>query len=376
MKALTNQGKGKVEVKKVADPTIKKSDDMIVRITSTAICGSDLHLYHSSIPLGDDYIIGHEPMGIVEEVGPDVQTLKKGDRVVIPFNIGCGQCHFCQNNMESQCDNSNPHRDTGAYFGFSEMFGNYPGGQAEYLRVPYADFTSFKVPESSELDDESILFLSDIAPTAYWSVENSGMKEGDTVIVLGAGPVGLLVQKFAWMKGANRVIAVDHVPYRLKHAKATNNVEIFNFEEYKNIGNHLHEITEGGAEVVIDCVGMDGHVTMKDHVKTLAGQIGTIDPIITAAHSVKKFGTIQLTGVYGAPATAYPMNSIFSRNITVKAGQAPVIHYMPELYGMVEQGKFDPTDIITHKMSLEEAPEAYDIFDKKEDDCIKVVLKP
>ncbi|WP_053218397.1 zinc-dependent alcohol dehydrogenase [Virgibacillus senegalensis] len=376
MKAVTNQGKEKVEVKNVADPSITTGDDMIVRITSTAICGSDLHLYHGHIPLGDDYVIGHEPMGIVEEVGPDVKKVKKGDRVVIPFNVGCGECHFCKNQMESQCDNANPHRDTGAYFGYSEMYGNYPGGQAEYLRVPYADFSSFVVPESSELEDESLLFLSDIVPTAYWSVVGSGVKEGDTVIVLGAGPVGLLMQKFAWLKGANRVIAVDHVPYRLEHAKRTNNVEVYNFEEFSDMGNHLHEITRGGAEVVIDCVGMDGKVTMKDHVKTLAGQVGTIDPIITAAHSVKKFGTIQLTGVYGAPATAYPMNSIFSRNVTVKAGQAPVIHFMPELYQMVENGVFDPTDIITHKVSLDDAAESYRLFDKKEDGCIKVVLKP
>ncbi|QTN00597.1 alcohol dehydrogenase catalytic domain-containing protein [Sediminibacillus dalangtanensis] len=376
MKAVTNQGKQKVEVKNVADPSITTGDDMIVRITSTAICGSDLHLYHGHIPLGDDYVIGHEPMGIVEEVGPDVKKVKKGDRVVIPFNVSCGECHFCKNQMESQCDNSNPHRDTGAYFGYSEMYGNYPGGQAEYLRVPYADFSSFVVPESSELEDESLLFLSDIIPTAYWSVVGSGVKEGDTVIVLGSGPVGLLTQKFAWLQGAKRVIAVDHVPYRLEHAKRTNNVEVYNFEEFTDMGGHLHEITRGGAEVVIDCVGMDGKVTMKDHVKTLAGQVGTIDPIITAAHSVKKFGTIQLTGVYGAPATAYPMNSIFSRNITVKAGQAPVIHFMPELYDMVEKGVFDPTDIITHKVGLDDAAESYRIFDKKEDDCIKVVLKP
>ncbi|MCM3714525.1 glutathione-dependent formaldehyde dehydrogenase [Alkalihalobacillus oceani] len=374
MLALTNQGKGKVDVKKVDDPAIEKPDDMIIKITSTSICGSDLHLYHSTIPLSKDYIIGHEPMGIVEEVGPDVKNVKKGDRVVIPFNVSCGECHFCQNQMESQCDHSNPHKDSGAYFGYSEIFGNYPGGQAEYMRVPYADFTSFVVPESSELEDESLLFISDVMPTAYWSVED--VKPGDTVIILGSGPIGLMTQKFAWLKGAKRVIAVDHVSYRLEHAKRTNNVETYNFKDYKDIGKHLHEITKGGAEVVIDCVGMDGDVSLKEHLKTLTGQVGSIDPIITAAHSVKKFGTIQLTGVYGAPATAYPLHSIFSRNITVKAGQAPVIHYMPELYQMVEKGTIDPTDIITHKESLKDAAAAYDIFDKKKDNCIKVVLKP
>ncbi|SFE83570.1 zinc-dependent alcohol dehydrogenase [Alteribacillus iranensis] len=376
MRAVTNQGKEKVEVKNVEAPRIQHENDMIVRITSTAICGSDLHLYHSSIPLSKDYVIGHEPMGIVEEVGPGVQNRKKGDRVVIPFNVSCGECHFCKNHMESQCDHSNPHKDAGAYFGYSEMFGNYPGGQAEYLRVPYADFSSFVIPEDSELEDESVLFLSDVVPTAYWSVENSGVKPNDTVIVLGSGPVGLMTQKFAWLKGAKRVIAVDHEAYRLEHAKRTNNVEIFNYKEFKDMSGHLHEITKGGAEVVIDCVGMDGDTGLKDKIKTLSGQVGTIDPIIMAAHSVKKFGTIQLTGVYGAPATAYPLHSIFSRNVTVKAGQAPVIHYMPELFHMVQKGEFDPTDIITHKFDLDNAEQAYNIFDEHEDGCIKVVLKP
>jgi S-(hydroxymethyl)glutathione dehydrogenase/alcohol dehydrogenase len=374
--AVTNQGKEKVEVKNVAAPKIEKDTDMIVKITTTAICGSDLHLYRGTIPLGKDYIIGHEPMGIVEEVGPAVKKVKKGDRVVIPFNVSCGECHFCKNQMESQCDNSNPHQDTGGYFGFSEMFGNYPGGQAEYLRVPYADFSSFVVPESSELDDESLLFLSDVIPTAYWSVENSGVKPGDTVIVLGSGPIGLMTQKFAWLKGAKRVIAVDNIESRLHHAETTNKVETYNFKDYKDIGEHLHEITKGGAEVVIDCVGMDGEVTIKEHLKTLTGQIGSIDPIITAAHSVKKFGTIQLTGIYGSPATAFPLKSIFTRNVTVKAGQAPVIHYMPKLYRMVEDGVFNPTDIITHRESLKNAAHAYEIFNAREDNCIKVVLKP
>ncbi|MFC2947039.1 zinc-dependent alcohol dehydrogenase [Virgibacillus sediminis] len=376
MKAVTNQGKGKVEVKNVETPQIQHDTDMIIRVTSTAICGSDLHLYHSTIPLGKDYVIGHEPMGIVEEVGKGVKNRKIGDRVVIPFNVSCGECHFCKNNMESQCDNSNPHKDSGGYFGFSEMFGNYPGGQAEYLRVPYADFSSFVIPEDSELEDESVLFLSDVVPTAWWSVEHAGVKANDTVIVLGSGPVGLMTQKFAWMKGAKRVIAVDHEDYRLEHAKHTNQVETFNYKEFGDMAGHLKEITKGGAEIVIDCVGMDGEVTAKEHAKAATGQIGSIEPIITAAHSVSKFGTIMLTGIYGAPATLYPLHSIFSRNITVKAGQAPVIHYMPKLFDMVKNGEFDPTDIITHKVDLADADMAYEMFDKHDDGCIKVVLKP
>ena len=376
MQAVTVQGKNKVKVKKMKAPEIQEGTDMIIKVTSTAICGSDLHLYRKNMPISDDYIIGHEPMGIVEEVGPGVKKVKKGDRVVIPFNVSCGHCHFCENQMESQCDNSNPHQDTGGYFGFSEQFGNYPGGQAEYLRVPYADFTSFIVPERSELEDESVLFLSDVMPTAYWSVENSGVKNGDTVIILGSGPIGLMTQKFAWMKGANRVIAVDNNQMRLDHAKRTNNVETFNYKQHDNLGKHLHEITKGGAEVVIDCVGMDGEITGKDHIKTLGGQIGTIDPIIMATDMVKKFGTIQLTGIYGTPATGYPIHKIFIRNVTVKAGQAPVIHYMPELYNMVEQGKIDPTDIITHQVPLKQAEKMYKMFNDRADGCIKVVMKP
>lgn len=376
LQAVTVQGKNKVKVKKMKAPEIQQGTDMIIKVTSTAICGSDLHLYRKNMPITNDYIIGHEPMGIVEEVGPGVKKVKKGDRVVIPFNVSCGHCHFCENQMESQCDNSNPHQDTGGYFGFSEQFGNYPGGQAEYLRVPYADFTSFVVPERSELEDESVLFLSDVMPTAYWSVESSGVKSGDTVIVLGSGPIGLMTQKFAWMKGANRVIAVDNNEMRLAHAKQTNNVEVYNYKQFDNLGKHLHEITKGGAEVVIDCVGMDGEITGKDRIKTIGGQVGTIDPIIMATDMVKKFGTIQLTGIYGTPATGYPIHKIFTRNVTVKAGQAPVIHYMPELYNMVEQGKVDPTDIITHNVPLKQAEKMYKMFNDRADGCIKVVLKP
>lgn len=377
MKAVTIQGKEHMEVKEVEAPKIQKNDDMIVKITASGICGSDLHLYKGGIPAPKDYIIGHEPMGIVEEVGPDVKTLKKGDRVVIPFNIGCGECHYCTHDMESQCDNSNPHQEMGGLFGFSEDFGSFPGGQAEYLRVPYADFTSFKVPENSELSDESVLFLSDVIPTAFWSVENSGVKYGDTVIVLGCGPIGLMTQKFAWLKGATRVIAVDQIPHRLEHAKRTNHVETYNFSEMDNIGQLLHEDTKGGADVVIDCVGMDGTVQPNETFGSEGdNQFGTISPIITASQAVKKFGVVQLTGVYGTEANNFPIGDFFTRNVALTMGQAPVIHMMPSLYKMVENKLIDPTDIITHPMPLSEAVEAYRIFDKKEDGNIKVILKP
>jgi S-(hydroxymethyl)glutathione dehydrogenase / alcohol dehydrogenase len=377
MKAVTYQGKEKMVVKDVKAPSIQERTDMIVKITASGICGSDLHLYHGGIEPEQDYIVGHEPMGIVEEVGPDVKTLKKGDRVVIPFNIGCGECHFCKNQMESQCDESNPHGEVGGLFGFTEINGNYPGGQAEYLRVPYADFTSFKVPESSTLDDESVLFLSDVVPTAYWSVEHSGVKEGDTVIILGSGPIGLMAQKFAKLKGAKRVIAVDQVDHRLEHGKRTNHVDTYNFKQHDDIGALLYEETKGGADVVIDCVGMDGTVSPTESFGSeFDNQFGTISPILTASKSVRKFGTVQLTGVYGTEANRFPLGDFFTRNVSLKMGQAPVIHLMPKLYDMIENQEFDPKDIITHSMSIEDAAKGYDIFDKKEDGNIKVILKP
>ena len=382
MKAVTYQGHKNMEVREVHDPIIEESTDAIIKITASGICGSDLHLYHQGdLFMDPGFVIGHEPMGIVEEVGKDVKTLKKGDRVVIPFNIGCGDCFYCNNEMESQCDNSNSSpaswkMDNGGLFGFGGMHGNHWGGQAEYLRVPFADFSSFKVPDS-DLKDEQVLFLSDVVPTAYWSVEHAGVKSGDTVIVLGCGPIGLMAQKFAKLKGAERVIAIDNVEHRLNHAKKSNGAEVYNFSKEDNIGKLLHESTRGGADVVIDCVGMDGQVAQDDlEISSNSAQRGNISPIITAAESVRKFGTIQLTGIYGTPADNYPIDLIFNRDVQVKSGQAPVIHQMPKLYEMIKNEVFDPTEIITHTLPLEDASQAYDIFDQKKDNNIKVILKP
>ncbi|GKV54941.1 glutathione-dependent formaldehyde dehydrogenase [Sporosarcina sp. NCCP-2222] len=379
MKAVTFQGVKDIQVKKVEAPKIENPDDIIVRITSTAICGSDLHIYAGALPTHKDYVIGHEPMGIVEEVGPGVTKVKKGDRVVIPFNISCGECFYCQHEMESQCDNSNPnpHMDTGGYFGFTERYGNYPGGQAEYLRVPYGNTTPFIIPESCELPDEALLFMSDVLPTAYWSVEHAGVSPGDTVAVLGCGPVGLMAQKFAWMKGAKRVIAIDHVPYRLNHAVNMNNVEAFNFDEYDNMGAHIKELTKGGVDIVIDCVGMDGKKNMLEKLgQKMKVQGGTLSALEIGHQAVRKFGTIQLTGVYGMFYNMFPLGNLFERNITLKMGQAPVIHYMPMLFEKIKNGEFDPTEIITHVVPMEEASSAYHHFFEHEDDCIKVILKP
>ncbi|WP_053377926.1 zinc-dependent alcohol dehydrogenase [Paenibacillus sp. FJAT-27812] len=380
MKALTYQGMKKVKVKEVSDASIQKPDDVLVRITTTAICGSDLHIYNGEIPnMPDNYVIGHEPMGIVEAVGPEVTHVKKGDRVIIPFNVACGQCWFCNHQLESQCDNSNEflHGDSGGYFGYSETYGGYAGGQAELLRVPYGNFVPFKVPEDAELEDEKLVFLSDIIPTAYWSVDNAGVKKGDTVIILGSGPVGLLTQKFAWKKGAKRVIAIDYAKYRLEHAKKTNKVETFNVGEMDDLVEHLKEITGGGADVVIDCVGLDSEKTIAEKIQTMLKlQGGGLGAFRMAVNLVRKGGTIQVTGVYGMNYNLFPFGDLFRRNINLRMGQAPVIHYMPELYRQIKAGEFDPTDIITHRIHLEDAENGYKIFNNKEDGCIKVVIKP
>lgn len=378
MKAVTFQGIKNVQVKNVKDPGIQKADDIIVKITTSAICGSDLHLIHGMIPnLGEDYVIGHEPMGIVEEVGKDVTKVKKGDRVIIPFNVACGQCWYCNHELESQCDNANENGEMGAYFGYSDTAGGFPGGQAEFMRVPYANFTPFKIPENSEVADESLVLLADAASTAFWSVDNAGVKAGDTVVILGCGPVGLLAQKFAWLKGAKRVIAVDYIKYRLQHAKRTNKVEIVNFEDHENCGEYLKEITKGGADVVIDCVGMSGKMTPLEFLATgLKLQGGALGGLVIASQAVRKGGTIQVTGVYGARYNAFPLGDIFQRNVNIRTGQAPVIHYMPHLYNLIAEGKVDPSDIVTHVLPLDQAKHGYEVFDTKQEDCIKVVLKP
>lgn len=377
MKAVTYQGKHSVAVKNVDDAAIEDKEDVIIKVTSTAICGSDLHLYQGNFPLPIGYVIGHEPMGIVEEVGPDVTKVKKGDRVVVPFTVGCGKCYYCNHQLESQCDNSNPHYDSGGYFGYSEKFGDYPGGQAEYLRVPFGNFTPFVVPKDCELEDENLLFLSDVLPTAYWSVINSGMKKGDTVIVLGCGPIGLYAQKFAWLKGAKRVIAVDYLPYRLEHAKRENKVEIFNFTEHEDMGEVLKEVTKGGADVVIDCVGMDGKKSPLEFIEQkLKLQGGTLGPIQIATKAIRKGGTLQITGVYGGLYNMFPLGPFFTRNVNIRMGQAPARHLMPEIYDLIIKKEIDPTSIITHTLPLEQASLGYEKFNNHEDDCIKVILKP
>ncbi len=377
MKALTYGGIKKVELKKVDDPGIQKSDDIILKITSTAICGSDLHLIHGMIPkMPKGFILGHEAMGIIEETGPDITHLKKGDRVIVPFPVACGHCWYCEHDLWSQCDNSNAHGETSGMLGCGELFGGYDGGQAEYLRIPYGNVGPKVIPE--ELSDEQALFLTDILPTSYWgALVNGGVKPGDTVVVLGCGPVGLLSQKWAAFAGAKRIIAVDHIKYRLAHAEKYNHVEALNFEEYDNTGEYIKEITHGGADAVIDCVGMDGKMSALETVETMMKlQGGSKSAIELSAQAVRKGGTVSIVGVYGAKYNMFPFGDFFSRNITLKMGQCPAHAYVNPILELIQNNQFDATDIITHKIPLEKGSYGYEIFDKKEDNCIKVILKP
>ncbi len=376
MKAIVYDGIQNVNVKDVKEPGIENTDDIILRVTSTAICGSDLHLVHGMIPnMPKGFTLGHEAMGIVEEIGKDVTKVKKGDRVIIPFPISCGHCWYCEHELYSQCDNSNDYGEMGGLFGYSKTCGGYDGGQAEYLRVPYANVGPTIVPE--ELSDEKVLFLTDILPTSLWGVDIGGVKGGDTVVILGCGPVGLLSIKWAAYKGAKRIIAVDRVGYRLAHAAKYNGVETINFEEHDNTGDYIKEITHGGADVVIDCVGMDGKMSTFEKIETaLKLQGGSKSAIELASQVVRKGGTVVLVGVYGSRYNLFPLGDFFARNITLKMGQCPAQAYIEPILELIKQGKFDATDIITHKLSLDQGKRAYEIFDAKEDNCIKVILKP
>lgn len=376
MKAIVYEGIRNVKVSNVEDPKIQKDDDIIVKVTSTAICGSDLHLIHGFVPnLPRGFILGHETMGIVEEVGKEATKVKKGDRVIVPFPVSCGHCWYCEHDLWSQCDNSNANGEVGGLLGYSNTFGGYDGGQAQFLRVPYGNIGPKVVPE--ELSDEQVLFLTDILPTSLWGVDMAGVKPGDTVVVLGCGPVGLLAQKWSIYKGAKRVIAVDCIDYRLEHAKKYNQVETVNFQQYDNTGEYLKEITSGGADSVIDCVGMDGKMSTIEKIESvLKLQGGSKSAIEISTQAVRKCGTVVLVGVYGARYNGFPLGDFFSRNITLKMGQCPANSYIDPILELISAGKFDATDIITHKLSIDKGEHAYRIFDGKDDNCIKVILKP
>lgn len=375
MKALVYGGIKDINIAEVEDPKLVKEDDIIIQVTSAAICGSDLHIYHgmlSNMPKG--FIVGHEAMGIIVDAGPQVKNMKKGDRVIVPFSIACGHCWFCEHELYSQCDNSNSHGEVGAVFGYSNTYGGYDGGQAEYLRVPYANAGPKVIPE--EFTDEQVLFLTDVLPTSYWGVDIGGVKKGDTVVILGCGPIGLSAIKWTILAGAKRIIAVDHIKYRLEHARKYG-VEAIDLKEYEDTGVYIHEITGGGADVVLDCVGVDGRMSKLEKVETVFRlQGGSKSAIELAAQAVRKGGTVVLIGVYGTRYNMFPLGDFFSRNITLKMGICPVQAYVEPILQRIKHNDIDPTDIITHRLPLNQGAHAYEIFDKKEDNCIKVILKP
>jgi len=391
MRANCWEGKKKVKVEQVPDPKILNSRDAIVRITSTAICGSDLHLFNGFVPTmekGD--ILGHEFMGEVVETGSGLKNgLKVGDRVVVPFPISCGSCYSCQRGMFSVCENSNPNawlaeemfgHPTAGIFGYSHLTGGYAGGQAEFARVPFADVGPIKVPE--ELSDEQVLFLSDIFPTGYMGAEMCDIKPGDVIAVWGAGPVGQFAIASAIMLGAERVIAIDRFEYRLRMAREkAGATETINYEKV-NVLEALKEMTGGrGPDACIDAVGLEahGHTAMYAYDRAKQAMMLESDRPIALREAImacRNGGTVSVIGVYGGLIDKFPMGAVMNRSLTIKTGQCHVQRYMRPLLERIQRGDIDPSFVITHRLQLDEAPEGYDMFVNKLDECVKVVLKP
>lgn len=389
MKAICWHGQGDVRVDTVPDPTIQEPTDIVIRVTSTAICGSDLHLFDGIMPsmkAGD--ILGHEPMGEVVEVGSAVTRVRRGDRVVVPFSISCGHCWFCPHGLFSLCDESNPNAKDAALimghspaglFGYSHLLGGFPGGQAEYLRVPYADVGPVKVPDG--LPDEQVLFLSDIFPTGWMAAENAEIENGDVVAVWGAGPVGQFAMQSAWMMGAGRVIAIDRVAERLEMAQRCGKAETIDYEQ-QSVYDTLMEMTKGrGPDRCIDAVGTEAHVPgvrgIYDKVKQ-STQLETDRPhvIREAAKCCRKGGTLSVPGVYIGFADKIPLGTIMNKGLTIKTGQTHVQRYTEPLLQKIVDRQIDPSFVITHEVGLDKGPEMYKKFRDKEDGCIKVVLRP
>jgi threonine dehydrogenase-like Zn-dependent dehydrogenase len=389
MKALVWHGTDDVRVERVPDPAILNPRDAIVKVTTTAICGSDLHLFDGYIPTmkaGD--ILGHEFMGEVVEVGKDNHKLRVGDRVVVPFTIACGRCFFCERQLWSACDNSNPNANYvealygfagSGLFGYSHMMGGYAGGQAEYVRVPFADVGPVRVPDS--LTDEQALFLSDILPTGYMAAENCDIQPGDTVAVWGCGPVGQMAIASALLLGAEQVVAIDSVPERLRMAARQRGVIAIDFDK-EDVFDRLKQLTAGrGPDACIDAVGLEAHGTTLDAyydaIKT-AAYLATDRPsaLRQAIHVCRKGGVVSIPGVYGGYLDKMPFGAAFGKGLTFKMGQTHVMKYLRPLLARIERGEIDPSFVITHRLPLDEAPAAYRLFRDKRDECIKVVLKP
>ena len=389
MRAVCWYGAGDVRVEQVPDPAIVNPRDAIVRILRTAICGSDLHLYGGFIPgmkAGD--ILGHEFMGEVVETGKSITTLKRGDRVVVPFAIACGHCFFCQRELWSLCDNSNPSAamleklygfSGSGLFGYSHLYGGYAGGQAEYARVPFADVGALPVPDG--VDDEQALFLSDIFPTGYMAAENCNIQSGDVVAVWGCGPVGQFAIKSAYMLGAERVIAIDRFPERLHMAESYGKAETLNYADL-DVFDELKERTGGrGPDACIDAVGMEAHGTSMSAMYDRAKQAVWLETdrptaLREALQSCRKGGTVSIPGVYGGFIDKVPLGAAFAKGLTIRMGQTHVHRYMRPLLNRIERGEIDPSFIITHRMALDDAARGYQMFRDKDDECVKVVLRP
>jgi alcohol dehydrogenase len=385
MKAAVFHKIGDISVDNVEDPKIEEQDDIILKVTSTAICGSDLHIYNGHVPQLRDQVLGHEFMGIVEETGRQVTRVKKGDRVVVPFTIACGQCFFCAQGFHPNCEHTNPKMygpegdllkgKGGGMFGYTDLYGGYNGGQAEYVRVPKANAGPKIIPEG--LTDDQVLFLTDIFPTGWSAVKWGKVKQGDSVVIFGSGPVGLMAQKAAWLHGAKRVIAVDPLEYRLEKARTVNKVETINADD-DDLMEKIREMTNGrGADVAIDAVGMEPDRTFLEKAKAVLNvEKGSMKVIELCTEAVRRAGIVSVVGVYASPYDNFPIHRIFDKGLIMQFGQAQTHVYIDQCFEMVRTGKVVLDDIITHKLPLTQASEAYSMFSNRTDDCVKVVMKP
>jgi threonine dehydrogenase-like Zn-dependent dehydrogenase len=379
MKAMTYRGPFRVRVENKPEPEILHPNDAIVRVTRAAICGSDIHLYHglmADLRLGTTF--GHETIGIVEEVGPEVDNLKPGDKVLVPFNVCCGFCYFCSRGLYGNCHNVNPNATAvGGIYGYSHTCGGYDGGQAEYVRVPYANFGPTIIPD--DIDDEDALMLTDACPTGYFAAQLGDIQEGQTVLIFGAGPIGIFAARSAWLMGAGRVIVTDHLDYRLDFVSKWAPAETVNFKELKDPVVYFKKITDYiGADVAIDAVGCDASGSLMQTItgKQLKLQAGSATALHWAVNSVRKAGTVVIIGAYGPPYNLVPLGSIFNKGLTIRANQAPVKRQLPRLMEHIRAGRIKPSEIITHRFPLDEISEAYRVFTNKLDECIKPVVIP
>jgi threonine dehydrogenase-like Zn-dependent dehydrogenase len=379
VRALVYDGPYRVRVADKPDPRIEHPDDVVLRVTRAAICGSDLHLFHGLVPdtrVGATF--GHEFTGVVEEVGPGVRSLGRGDRVVVPFNISCGTCFYCRRGLTADCESSNPASALACgIFGYSHTTGGYEGGQAEYVRVPFADVGPMKIPD--DLEDDDVLLLSDVLPTGYQGAEMGAISEGETVAVFGCGPVGLVAARSAWLMGAGRVISVDRVEARLRLAERWAGAETLDLRREPDPVDRLKELTGGrGPDVCVDAVGLEASGSAWQTVlgRTLRLAPGSAVALSWAIHAVRKGGRISVVGVYGPPANAVPIGVAMNKGLTLRMAQASVKRYLPHLLEHVRAGRLDGRALVTHRLPLERAAHAYELFDRKLDGCVKCVLLP